>query len=130
MNMQSKVVIGLGSNWNGEEQIKAADKLLKNYFNKISFSEGVYTEPIGMSQSNLFFNQVAIAYTSRSIEEVKIALKSMEKQLGRTPHSKQQGIIPIDIDLLQWNDQIFKPKDLEIAYIRQGIDAISFGMLK
>lgn len=126
MNMQSKVVIGLGANWNGEEQIKAADKLLKNYFNKISFSEGVYTEPIGMSQSNLFFNQVAIAYTSRPIEEVKNALKSMEKQLGRTPHSKQQGIIPIDIDLLQWNDQILKLQDLERAFIRQGIESIDF----
>ncbi|MBR5297609.1 MAG: 2-amino-4-hydroxy-6-hydroxymethyldihydropteridine diphosphokinase [Parabacteroides sp.] len=128
--MKQKVIIGLGSNWKSEVHIQQANRLLMDYFEEIHFSEPVYTEPIGMSQSNLFLNQVAIAYTFRPIEEVKTALKSMEKQLGRTPQSKQQGIIPIDIDLLQWNDQIFKPKDLEIAYIRQGIDAISFGMLK
>ncbi|MBQ4161888.1 MAG: 2-amino-4-hydroxy-6-hydroxymethyldihydropteridine diphosphokinase [Parabacteroides sp.] len=128
--MQAKVIIGLGSNWECEEHIEAAVRLLKVYFNKIVFSDAVYTEPIGMSQPNLFLNQVAIAYTSRPMEEVRTALKSMEQQLGRTPQFKQQGIIPIDIDLLQWNDHIFKPQDLEIAYIRQGIEAISSGMLK
>lgn len=122
--MLAKVIIGLGSNWKCEEHIDVAGRLLNVYFDKISFSETIYTEPIGMPQSNLFLNQVAIAYTSRPMEEVKNILKSIEKQLGRTPQSKKQGVIPIDIDLLQWNDQILKPQDLERVYIRQGIESI------
>ena len=124
--MKQKVIIGLGSNWKSEVHIQQANRLLMDYFEEIHFSEPVYTEPIGMSQSNLFLNQVAIAYTSRPIEEVKTALKSMEKQLGRTPQSKQQGIIPIDIDLLQWDNLLLKSDDLERDYIKNGIESIIY----
>ena len=124
--MKQKVIIGLGSNWKSEVHIQQANRLLMDYFEEIHFSEPVYTEPIGMSQSNLFLNQVAIAYTFRPIEEVKTALKLMEKQLGRTPQSKQQGIIPIDIDLLQWDNLLLKSDDLERDYIKNGIESIIY----
>ena len=122
--MKQKVIIGLGSNWKSEVHIQQANRLLMDYFDEIHFSEAVYTEPIGVSQSDLFLNQVAIAYTSHSIAEIETVLKEMEKMLGRTSTSKQQGIIPIDLDLLQWNNQILKSDDLERDYIRNGIESI------
>lgn len=122
--MLNKLVIGLGSNWEGELKIKAADEQLCFYFDTIRFSEPVYTEPIGIQSPNWFLNQVAIAYTRFSLEEVKATLKKIEKILGRTQEDKKRGIIAIDIDLLQWNHQVLKPDDLQREYIQKGIEAI------
>lgn len=40
------------------------------------------------------------------------------------PDDKNFGIVPIDIDLLQWNELIFKPDDLRRDYIIEGIRAL------
>lgn len=82
------------------------------------FSEAIYTEPIGLSDSGLFLNQVAVAGTNASLEEVRRAVKAMEKRLGRMSDSKQKGKIPIDIDLLLWNGTILKPADWEKEYVQ------------
>ena len=84
----------------------------------IRFSEAIYTEPIGLSDSGLFLNQVAVAGTNASLEEVRRAVKAMEKRLGRMSDSKQKGKIPIDIDLLLWNGTILKPADWEKEYVQ------------
>ena len=40
------------------------------------------------------------------------------------PDDKNFGIVPIDIDLLQWNELILKPDDLRRYYIIEGIRAL------
>ena len=98
--------------------IMSAVSLLRAYFGSIRFSEAIYTEPIGLSDSGLFLNQVAVAGTNASLEEVRRAVKAMEKRLGRMSDSKQKGKIPIDIDLLLWNGTILKPADWEKEYVQ------------
>ena len=108
----------LGSNTDCEANLKSAVSLLRAYFGSIRFSEAIYTEPIGLSDSGLFLNQVAVAGTNASLEEVRRAVKAMEKRLGRMSDSKQKGKIPIDIDLLLWNGTILKPADWEKEYVQ------------
>ena len=100
----------MGSNSDCEANLKSAAGLLRTYFSSIRFSEAVYTEPVGLPGSGLFLNQVAVAGTDAS--------QNMEKQLGRTPDSKQKGRIPIDIDLLLWNGVVLKPADWEKEYVQ------------
>ena len=109
MTMWNNVILCLGSNTDCEANLKSAASLLRAYFGSIRFSEAIYTEPIGLSDSGLFLNQVAVAGTNASLEEVRRAVKAMEKRLGRMSDSKQKGKIPIDIDLLLWNGTILKP---------------------
>ena len=108
----------MGSNTDCEANLKSAVGLLRGYFGTIRFSEAAYTEPVGLPGSGLFLNQVAVAGTEASQEEVERALKDMEKRLGRMPDSKQKGQIPIDIDLLFWNGTILKPADWEKEYVQ------------
>lgn len=110
--------IMFGSNTDCEANLKSAASLLRAYFGSIRFSEAIYTEPIGLSDSGLFLNQVAVAGTNASLEEVRRAVKAMEKRLGRMSDSKQKGKIPIDIDLLLWNGTILKPADWEKEYVQ------------
>lgn len=53
--------------------------------------------------------------------EIKDVLKDIECCIGRKPEDKSCGRVPIDIDLLQWNDQILKAEDLTREYVLDGI---------
>ena len=48
----------------------------------------------------------------------------MEENAGRTPESKAQGIVPLDIDVLKWNNDILKPADMERDYIREALHTL------
>lgn len=103
--------------------MRRAGELLRDYLIAGRFSEAIYTEPIDFEKGHPFLNQVVIAYVPDDPEEVERVFKQIEAQLGRTPEDKKRGCIPIDIDLLQWNDQVLKPKDLQRAYV---ISALRF----
>ena len=110
--MSNKVVIALGSNASDSRSvIHLAGRLLADYFDWIRFSEPEYTLPVGLLGSAVFLNQVAVARTQHGKQTVCRALKEIEKQLGRSPASENQGIVIVDIDLLQWNEQLLKPDD-------------------
>ena len=119
--MLNRVIIGLGSNLDKEKNMAAAVRLLEDCFVSIRFSAAVYTEPVGMNNPALFLNRVAVAFTSEEPDRLVAALKQKERMLGRTTNGKSEGIIPIDIDLLQWNDLILKPEDLQREYVKAGI---------
>jgi 2-amino-4-hydroxy-6-hydroxymethyldihydropteridine diphosphokinase len=114
---QNKIILSLGSNRESAANIRQADELLCAYLTSVSFSEAVYTEAVGLPEGGKFLNQVAIGYTKEHPEVIRQTLKQMERLLGRTPEGKANGCIPIDIDLLQWNEQVLKPADLEREYI-------------
>lgn len=119
--MLNKVILCLGSNRDKERNIELADQLLRDHFISIYFSEVLYTEPINMRDPSLFLNQVAIAFTSEEPDQIIDVFKHIEKKLGRTPEDKQKENILIDIDLLQWNDCILKPLDLQRAYVQSAL---------
>ena len=48
-------------------------------------------------------------------------MKEIETQQGRTSLSKQTGIIPIDIDIVVWNDEVMRPRDLQHEYMQKGL---------
>ena len=72
----------------------------------------------------LFLNQVAIAFTSEEPDQLIAIFKQIEKKLGRAPEDKQKENILMDIDLLQWNDRVLKPYDLQRPYIQSALRAL------
>lgn len=123
--MLNQVVLSLGSNRDKENNIELADRLLREYFVSIHFSEAVYTEPVGMLHSSLFLNQVAMAYSPEGPDEIIKTLKQIERKIGRLPEDKAKELIPIDIDLLQWNNEVLKPIDMQRPYIQSALLRLS-----
>lgn len=123
--MLNKVIVGLGSNQDKEKNMAHAVELLRDYFVSIRFSGAVYTEPVNMLNPSLFLNQVAVAFTEEEPYEIIKYFKSVEKQLGRMPEDKLKENIPIDIDLLQWNDCVLKPSDIQRSYIQTALLMLS-----
>lgn len=122
--MLNRVIVGLGSNKDSETNIKRAGELLRNYLIVSRFSEAVYTEPLGDVKDGPFLNQVVVGYVPDGPEEVVRVFKQTETLLGRTPEDKKRGSIPIDIDLIQWNDLVLKPDDLKRDYISSALHAL------
>lgn len=122
----SRIILLLGSNSEPKKNISCAVEQLRILFDPIHLSNPEYTQAIGgYPDGTLFLNQLAVAYTSKPKEEVKILLKELEHALGRSAEDKFKGIVSIDIDLLQWNDEILKPDDMKRDYVISGLQSIN-----
>lgn len=117
----NRIILCLGSNRDKERNIARAAGRLGVCFTSFRTSEPVCTEAVDCPGAAPFLNQIAVAYTPLHPDEIKPVLKQIEGDLHRSPSDKQCGSIPIDIDLLQWNDQILKPGDMARWYVRDGI---------
>lgn len=69
-----------------------------------------------MQRKTPFLNQLVVAETDKESTEVRRMLKAMERELGRTEHSKSEGIIPIDIDLLEWDSEVIHSEIIKNKY--------------
>lgn len=123
-NLRNRIILCLGSNFEKEKNMECAVNLLRTHFIFIRFSQPMITTPINCSSSASFINQVALLYTDLNVDLIKIMLKQIEFQLGRRPEDKSKGLIPIDIDLLQCNDVVYKQEDLSRDYVKSGIQSL------
>ncbi len=121
----NRIIIALGSNTNPKQNMEAACGAVELLLPAIRWSDAVYTAPEACVNPSFFLNRVGIAYTSLSATELIRHFKQIERALGRVSESKHLGIIPMDIDLLQWNDDLLKPDDLQRSYIKAGISQLS-----
>ena len=114
----------LGSNLDASTRLSAARSALLSHFTHIRFSEEMVTEAIGSGFLSPFHNQVASLETSLSAEQVRVILKNIEQGQGRLPEDKTQGIVKLDIDLLVYDDDVLKPKDLEREFVKIGLEEL------
>ncbi len=111
----------LGSNYEYLINLASARKALKLAFLDIRFGNEMITEAIGDQWLSPFGNQLAQFTTSLDIEDIRLILKQIEKNQGRLPEDKKQGIVKIDIDLLMYDDEVLKPEDMKREFVIEGI---------
>lgn len=122
MSNVNRVILSLGSNQDSDENIECAAIELEAHFMSIHFSEPVYTHPVGDFPDALpFLNQVAIGYTKEDPTGLRELFKEIEQLLGRNPQDDKVCKIPINIDLLLWNNQNFKPEEMRRDFILSAI---------
>lgn len=118
--------ISIGSNEQPKDNLALARKRLSNLFPEIRFSKEEETKPLFFHRPSLFSNQVAQFTSTCNAEEVIAQLKSIEREAGRTPNEKKQEIVRLDIDLLMYDDVVYKPEDLKRDYIIRGLQDLKF----
>lgn len=114
----------LGSNLVAFENITEALKNLEKNFELGSRSSTIISQPEGKQYANEFMNLALKISTDKTKVETIIILKQIEKALGRTPESKITGQIPIDIDLISWNNSIEHQDYNRFQFVRDCIDEI------
>lgn len=112
-----RIIIALGSNLNQTINIEQAQNYLESAFEDMTFSNPMWTDPIGMPNSAKFLNVVGVGYCRVGEEGVQHALKDIERRCGRIRPSGRLGVIPLDADLLFYDDHFCHEKDWERDYI-------------
>ena len=118
-------IICIGSNHNPVSNIKKAVETLSYLFPDIIWGDTVVTAAEGVSASVPdYHNRAAVFSTSMDVSGLKHRFKEIEKACGRGSDSKSTGIVPLDIDLLQYDGEILKPRDMQMGYVRKALEDI------
>lgn len=108
----------------GEENMSKAIEQIRALAQDARFSSIYETDPVGQHQHAKYKNCVGQVVVSGSFDYWKQFFKQMERDMGRDEASKLQGNVPLDIDIVVWNDDVVRPKDLEASYTQIGLKEI------
>lgn len=71
-----------------------------------------------------YANALIVAITNDEYDTLRHTFKQWEINAGRTIELKRQGIIPLDIDIIMWNDTIIKERDMQMNYMKHGLQLL------
>jgi len=117
-------IVMLGSNLDPEFNLNLAKEKIADSFEIIKFSNKLVSKPVGEKYHNDFHNESIMLLSVETIQETILIFKDIEKQLGRTADSKQKGEIPIDIDLIFWNDVLVHDDYNRFDFVKRCVDEI------
>ncbi len=108
-----------------ETTIAHALRLIGSYCVILNQTPVYRSEAAGESQQPSYANALLQVETDQEYEELRRRFKSLEHDAGRTPASKERGIIPLDIDIISWNETLLKNKDMEYDYMKKGLHLLA-----
>ena len=119
MTQHHEVIVALASNNQAESHLDSARQRLREWLCDTVCTEAIWTAPVGAhaDSSRPYLNQLLKATTTLTVDELNARFKLAEKELGRTPEMRQQGLVPIDIDLLSYDQQRHHCDDWQRPYV-------------
>ena len=136
MEAMHSILLSLASNHEQEKNLGEAREALAQVLVSPDYTPAIWTEPYGKKQppSHLspltshpskYLNQLVSAQTSLDSDELILRLKEIEKVQGRDDEARRQGLVPIDLDLLLYDQQRFHLRDWQRPYIQQLLPELS-----
>jgi 2-amino-4-hydroxy-6-hydroxymethyldihydropteridine diphosphokinase len=125
--MTHQVLISLASNWKQKKNLSEARLCLGEILFQPHFTEELWTAPIGCaSRPDKYLNQLVLATTTLEKSELNQHLKQIEIAMGRDTEKRRSGIVPIDLDLLLFDEERHHLKDWSSPYFKELISQTSF----
>ncbi len=121
----NRVIIGVGSNIQPEENIKKAKAILQQNYSILSESTFIQTKPVGFTDQPDFINGAWLIETTLSLSQLKDLLHQIENDLGRIRTFNKFGPRTIDLDALVWNGEIIDEDVFSRDFLRNAILEIS-----
>ncbi|WP_051612044.1 2-amino-4-hydroxy-6-hydroxymethyldihydropteridine diphosphokinase [Xylanibacter ruminicola] len=116
------IIISLASNINHEASLEAARTQLTQLLTEVHFTSAIYTEPVGTLRREPYLNQLCKGTTALGFNLLNEVLKETEKRLGRTHN--EDGIVTIDLDLLEYDGERYHHRDWERNYVKDLINEL------
>lgn len=114
---QHHVILSLGSNTGRITNLSTAVEELKKVFTSSRVTRILLTEPVGI-ECPWFANQLMAGNTTMELQDFLEAVKHIEKNCGRNERERKRGIIRIDIDMLQYDNERMHLADWSRPYIQ------------
>ena len=116
------IIISLASNYQQEANMDAARTQLVQLLSEVHFTQAIYTEPIHSLRNEPYLNQLCKGTTALGRNLLSEVLKEIEKRLGRTHN--EDGIVAIDLDLLEYDGERYHLRDWERSYVKDLINEL------
>ena len=117
------IIISLASNINHEANLEAARTQLTQLLSEVHFTSAIYTEPVGtVLRKEPYLNQLCKGTTALGMNLLNEVLKEIEKRLGRTHN--EDGIVTVDLDLLEYDGERFHHRDWKRNYVKDLINEL------
>lgn len=116
------IIISLASNENQETNMEAARTQLDQLLTEVHFTSAIWTEPIGTLRQEPYLNQLCKGTTALGRNLLSEVLKELEKRLGRTHN--EDGIVVIDLDLLEYDGERYHLRDWDRNYVKDLINEL------
>lgn len=113
---EHEVIISLASNEHQEENMAKAREQLTQLLTSVHFTSAIFTEPVGSLRNEPYLNQLCQGTTALGEGLLCEVLKETEKRLGRTRN--EDGIVSIDLDLLQYDNRRHHLRDWGRSYVK------------
>ena len=84
----------------------------------------IYESPDFLGSGSPYCNVVLEIETPKCETELEVMFKDYEFRAGRTSQRRERGEVPVDIDIVIWDDRIRRPLDFNSAYFRKGFSQI------
>ncbi|MDE7153519.1 MAG: 2-amino-4-hydroxy-6-hydroxymethyldihydropteridine diphosphokinase [Muribaculaceae bacterium] len=123
-----RIIVGIGSNtidrW---ERVEKALHWLNEFTMSSKKSSIYHTKPEGKNAGSVnytYANAVFFALTPMAREDLEVKLKQYEVDNGRDERMKTFGIVPIDLDLVYFDEELIRPNEMARDYFRRGYEEI------
>ena len=113
-----QVILSLAANCDAEKNLPEARLCLEQILAFTFYTDAIWTEPIGCKRKDLYLNQLVKAQTELTYEQLSEQLKAIEQQMGRTREDRQQGIVRMDLDILEYDGTRHHLADWERHYVK------------
>ena len=115
-NREHHIIISLASNEQQAEHLAKAREQLERFLGNLHFTAEHWTDPIHSHRRERYLNQLCRGTTTMSANRLNEVLKEIELRLGRTRND--DGIVAIDLDLLQYDEERYHQRDWERDYVK------------
>ncbi|WKW45386.1 2-amino-4-hydroxy-6-hydroxymethyldihydropteridine diphosphokinase [Myroides sp. JBRI-B21084] len=118
MHIYNKIVLALGSNLGDKKQhLQNAINLINNTLGLVTQVSAIYETPSWGFNSYPFYNMCIVIHSHLSAQDLLIALKEIEKNLGRTTKTVlTYEARTVDIDIIYYNDAVINEPHLHIPH--------------
>lgn len=112
--------MSIGCNASHDIQMKNVMEILYSHFPDITFTEVIVSAAYGQSSTAAqYANMMAACTTAMPMKELVACLKAIETAVGNTKELRSQGIVMMDIDLMQYDTVRCHADDWERPYIKR-----------
>lgn len=118
------LVIGIGSNCGDRKVlVESAVEWLQKILMQTKCSE-IYETPCALKVGKPYMNAVISGFFDGDAFQLNDLLKEKEHEMGRTAECRDKGDVPIDMDIVICNNEVFKDWDYRQKFFRIGYEQI------
>lgn len=119
------VVLGIGSNCGDrKESVEKTVSWLRTILIQVRSSE-IYETPCALKAGRPYMNAVVSGVFQGDGFQLESLLKDREYEMGRTSECREKGDVPVDIDIVICDGEIWKEWDYRQKFFQIGFSQIS-----